>query len=153
MRQCIFCNFSQIKNKVFAETKSFWAIYNLYPVLPGHVLVIPKKHKQFLKELTDDERCELMKFASKVEDAVETLFEAEGLDWVIQDGSVAGQTIPHLHLHIIPRKSRDILQGKSWRVELNKHNKLLVDVDKRRQLMVSDEEFSQIIPKLRKFFN
>ncbi len=152
MKKCTFCDFSQIGDKIFAETSNFRAIYNLYPILPGHVLIIPKKHKVLLKELTDNEVCEMMQFANKVSNVIEEVFKAEGLDFLIQDGVVAGQIIPHLHLHIIPRKSTDILQGKLWRKELAQHNKKLESTDFRNRARLSKEEIAEIVAKLKPYF-
>ena len=152
MKKCTFCDLSQIGDKIFAETTNFRAIYNLYPILPGHVLIIPKKHKVLLKDLSDKEVCEMMQFTKKVSNVIEDVFKAEGLDFLIQDGVVAGQIIPHLHLHIIPRKSTDILQGKIWRKELANHNKKLENTDFRNRARLSKEEIAEIVVRLKRYF-
>lgn len=83
------------------------AIVNLMPIVPGHVLVIPKKPLARLADLSVEEVTDLFKSVQIVGKAVEKAYKAEALTIAIQDGKMAGQTIPHLHVHILPRHASD----------------------------------------------
>ncbi len=143
--KCIFCN-PEIAGKSFYANEQFSAIYNIAPILPGHTLVIPRLHIQSLFELSDAALGEMMVFARKVTSLLNTVFDCDGFDWTIQDGVSAGQTIPHLHLHIIPRKPLDLPEGQDWygKIEENEHR--LIDSERRERL--SDQEYIDITARL-----
>ena len=81
---------------------------NLKPLLPGHVLVSPRRVIPRLSDLTDVEVTDLFLAVQTVGRMVERVFGATSLNIAIQDGSDAGQSVPHLHTHIIPRKKTDL---------------------------------------------
>lgn len=78
-----------------------------YPVSPGHTLVIPKRHVGSFFAVTDAERSELMRLLSQARDDIEREFRPAGYNVGINDGAAAGQTVPHLHIHLIPRYAGD----------------------------------------------
>jgi bis(5'-adenosyl)-triphosphatase len=78
--RCVFCDYPSIADEIFAESTYFYAIYNLYPILPGHVLIIPKAHKQYVVDLSEEELEELMPFSRKVAKVIFDVFEAESFD-------------------------------------------------------------------------
>jgi len=80
---------------------------NLKPIVPGHVLVVPNRPVLRLSELTGPELTCLMASIQTVGTVIENAFNGDGLTVACQDGPAAGQTIPHVHFHILPRK----LQG------------------------------------------
>lgn len=112
-RPCPFCE-PAIFTHVFAEDAGFLAVYNIAPILPGHSLVVPRRHAQSLLELSDDELAFLAAFAQRMTRLLMRVFAADGFDWTVQDGSSAGQTVPHLHLHIIPRRTGDLADPGDW---------------------------------------
>ena len=142
---CHFCR-KEIIGKSFSATARFSAIYNIAPILPGHSLVIPNKHYESLFELPDDELSEMMLFARKITSVLKTVFNCDGFDWTIQDGVAAGQTIPHLHLHIIPRKPLDLPESNEWYSKISENENQLLDSQQR--LRLTDAVYDSITQKL-----
>jgi diadenosine tetraphosphate (Ap4A) HIT family hydrolase len=73
-------------------------------VATGHMLVVPRRHVSDFRDLTPSERDDAWDLASKLS----TMFDAKGLNIGINIGEVAGQTVPHAHIHVIPRESGDV---------------------------------------------
>ena len=93
---------------VFHATNTSFAFTNLKPVIPGHVLVSPHRVVPRLADLTDEETADLFLCASTVGKAVLAAHpHADSLTVTIQDGRSAGQTVPHVHIHVMPRWSTD----------------------------------------------
>lgn len=84
---------------------------NLKPLLPGHVLVSPRRVVPRFNDLSAAEVQDLFMTVQRVSRMVERVFDASSLNIAIQDGVDAGQSVPHVHAHIIPRK-RDDLKAK-----------------------------------------
>jgi bis(5'-adenosyl)-triphosphatase len=145
-RNCIFCRKGFIE-KSFFTTSRFSAFYNIAPVLPGHSLIIPNHHYESLFELPDDELSEMMIFARKITVVLKSVFNCDGFDWTIQDGVSAGQTVPHLHLHIIPRKPFDMPESNEWYSKIPQSEAQFLDSDHRERL--SDEEYNAITNQLK----
>ncbi len=110
---CPFCSVI-IYQATFAESKNFLAIYNIAPILPGHSLVIPRRHIEGLLDLCDQELSELAIFGRDTTKILQNAFGTTGFNWTVQDKEEAGQNIPHLHLHIIPRSSGDLAHPSDW---------------------------------------
>jgi histidine triad (HIT) family protein len=91
------------------------AILDLYPINPGHVLLMPKRHVETLAELNHQELWSLIKITQKLVKAVEKAVSPEGLNLMINQGTAAGQVVPHFHLHIIPRNSGDKVRVETKR--------------------------------------
>jgi bis(5'-adenosyl)-triphosphatase len=104
----------RISTVEYAGNDDFAAIYNIAPVLPGHSLIVPRRHVERLRFLSEDEACRFFMFARKVTEFLVAHFKAEGFDWTIQDGLSAGQTVGHVHLHVIPRWPDDLPSPGSW---------------------------------------
>ena len=81
---------------------------NLKPLLPGHVLVSPRRIVPRLSDLSQDEVADLFLTAQRVGRMVERVYTASSLNIAMQDGADAGQSVPHVHTHIIPRKAADL---------------------------------------------
>jgi bis(5'-adenosyl)-triphosphatase len=142
---CHFCQ-EEIIGKSFCTTSGFKAFYNIAPILPGHSLIIPNKHYVSLFELSDKELGEMMVFARKITSVLKTFFNCDGFDWTIQDGISAGQTVPHLHLHIIPRKPLDLPEGNNWYSKIQQSKAQMFDSHKRERL--SDQDYNTITANL-----
>ena len=99
---------ANISPKVFHLTALSFAFVNLKPLLPGHVLVSPRRPVNRLADLTHDEVTDLFLTVQRVGRTVERVFRASASNVAIQDGAEAGQSVPHLHTHIIPRKHADM---------------------------------------------
>ena len=142
---CLFCR-KEIVEKSFSQSLNFKAIYNIAPILPGHSLIIPKSHYTSLFELPDTEIAEMMVFARKIASFLKTFFQCDGFDWTIQDGVSAGQTVLHLHLHIIPRKPLDLPEGNEWYSKIPENEEKLLDSQHRERL--NNHEYIAITAKL-----
>ena len=103
MEDCLFCKFANGEipvNKVF-ENKDFVIIRDINPQAKNHFLAIPKKHFKYLAEMTKEDG-ELVGRILKTIPALEDLLELKnGYRLVINQGDDAGQTVPHLHIHIL----------------------------------------------------
>ncbi|MDB2534203.1 HIT family protein [Porticoccaceae bacterium] len=103
-KYCPFCdkaNYEREGDLAFTKTDS-------YPVSKGHTLVIPKRHISSYFECTDDERLELWSLVEQVKTLLDSVFEPDGFNIGINIGAAAGQTVPHMHIHVIPRYSGDM---------------------------------------------
>jgi bis(5'-adenosyl)-triphosphatase len=136
---CPFCD-ETILRAQFAESEDFRAIYNLAPVLPGHSLVVSKQHHPSLMDLPENELAELMSFSRKVTRILCKTFQAEAFDWTIQDGAAAGQSVPHLHLHILPRLPADLPAPGDWYPLLQESQAGMVDSALRARLTAEQME-------------
>ena len=103
MEDCLFCKFANGEipvNKVF-ENEDFIIIRDINPQAKNHFLAIPKKHFKYLAEMTEEDG-ELVGRILKTIPALEDLLELKnGYRLVINQGDDAGQTVPHLHIHIL----------------------------------------------------
>jgi len=95
------------KAEIFAQTAASFAFVNLKPIVPGHVLVAPKRPTPRVADLTSEEVGDLFCLAQCVGAKLEKHFCAEALTLTIQDGPAAGQTVPHVHVHVLPRCAGD----------------------------------------------
>ncbi|KAF3394306.1 hypothetical protein F1880_004768 [Penicillium rolfsii] len=94
--------------QVFHQTPLSFALVNLKPILPGHVLVSPRRVVPRVADLTPAETSDLFLTVRRVGRMVERLYGATSLNIAVQDGVHAGQSVPHVHAHIIPRKPADL---------------------------------------------
>ncbi|KAL1985309.1 hypothetical protein VTN96DRAFT_7987 [Rasamsonia emersonii] len=97
-----------VTSQVFYLTPLSFALVNLKPILPGHVLVSPRRCVPRVSDLTPDETADLFLTVRKVGKMVERVYNASSLNIAIQDGVDAGQSVPHVHTHIIPRRKADL---------------------------------------------
>ncbi|KAI9799406.1 MAG: hypothetical protein M1833_004106 [Piccolia ochrophora] len=93
--------------QAFHRTALSFAFVNIRPLLPGHVLVSPIRSTPRLSHLTPAEVADLFHTVQRVARMVERVFGAQGLNVAVQDGAAAGQSVKHVHAHIIPRKGDD----------------------------------------------
>ncbi|MFA6215179.1 MAG: HIT family protein [Patescibacteria group bacterium] len=111
---CIFCKIiaGEIPSFKIYENDCAFAFLDINPVSPGHVLVVSKKHYANLEEINEAELCELIKAVKKVGLAIKTGLGTAGYNLSVNNDPVAGQIIPHLHFHLVPRSEGDGL--KLW---------------------------------------
>ena len=143
---CPFCS-TNIRETVFAESENFRAIYNIAPILPGHSLIIPKHHLQSLMDLSESELCEMMIFGRNVVRILLSAFGVAAFNWTIQEGEEAGQTVPHLHMHLIPRESNDLPRPGDWYPLLRESQSAVIDSDSRPQL--TPHEMKEVVTRIR----
>lgn len=104
---CPFCG-PLTDRKPLLETDNAFAIFDKYPVNAGHVLVIPKKHCANYFDLTAEEQAACWQLLNEVKTLLAAEFNPDGYNVGINIGESAGQTVPHVHLHLIPRYNHDV---------------------------------------------
>ena len=102
---CPFCSLSA--ERVIRQNESAVVIRDGFPVSPGHTLVIPRRHVASFFDVTDAERTDLMSLLAAARDDLDREFHSAGYNIGINDGAAAGQTVAHLHIHLIPRYAGD----------------------------------------------
>lgn len=108
---------------IFAKTACSMAFTNKKCVVPGHVLVAPLRCVQRLSELSPLEIADLFTLVHEVTPVVESTFQGTSSTVVVQDGKEAGQTIRHVHVHILPRRAGDYLNNDDIYRDLANHDK------------------------------
>ncbi len=144
---CPFCS-NKINPSVFFEEGDYKAIYNIAPVLPGHSLVIPKKHITSLMDFSAEEMALFFDFARKTLRILLTAFSTDAFDWSIQEKPEAGQTIEHVHLHIVPRMKGDLKSPGDWYPLIQEHDQAFIDSISRNRL--NPDAMRQITEELKK---
>lgn len=145
---CPFC-IPKIEQFSFSASDHFLAIYNRAPILPGHSLIIPKKHIQSLLDLPISLTGELMVFSIQVVKLLKQVFRADGFDWTIQDGPSAGQSVAHLHLHLLPRHPGDLPHPGDWYPLLEKLK--LEYIDSAQRIQLNEDELRSIASHIRQY--
>lgn len=144
---CPFCKES-IKKAIIAETKDFIAIYNIAPILPGHCMVIPRSHYESVLEIPTDKYTDMMLFARKLTQRLLTIYDVSGFDWSLQEGLEAGQSVPHVHLHIIPRITNDLQSPGAWYSKLQQP--IVEGIDIPGRIKLTPVQMDEIAGMLRK---
>ncbi|MEI6553780.1 MAG: HIT family protein [bacterium] len=106
-KPCVYCTLPEIKNREILKNDLAWAFPTNIPITPGHTLISPIRCAKSLVELTTDERLAILELADKIIEALKKTYKAEGFNCVWNQEKLAGQSVPHFHLHIIPRKEGD----------------------------------------------
>ena len=107
MKTCVYCTLPEIRERTIAENDLAIAFPTNIPITPGHTLIIPKRCVAKYEELTKDEKNAIEELRIKIVDALKRAFGAEGFNFAWNDGKIAGQSVPHFHLHIVQRKEGD----------------------------------------------
>lgn len=107
--KCIFCRIvaGEAPATVVAETEHTVAFLDANPLSPGHTLVVPRDHAERLEDMDEKTAKAVMAELRRLAPAVEVAVDADGLTVGFNDGRAAGQEIPHVHGHIIPRFESD----------------------------------------------
>ena len=106
---CIFCKRAngEIPSKTLYEDGDFRVILDLGPATKGHALILPKDHAANLYELPDELAQKILPLAKKMAVQLKETLQCDGLNLVQNNGEVAGQTVHHFHMHLIPRYKGD----------------------------------------------
>ncbi|MBR2409604.1 MAG: HIT family protein [Lachnospiraceae bacterium] len=109
MDNCIFCKIlrNEIPSSTVYEDDKFRAIMDIGPVAKGHVILLAKEHTANLLEADDSLLSAALPTVKKVAKAVKKTMKCDGINVLQNNGEVAGQTIFHLHIHVIPRNKED----------------------------------------------
>ncbi len=102
---CPFCTLLQ--ECIVLQNDLALVIRDGFPISPGHTLIIPRRHVGSIFEVKATERDSLLRLLDEAKTALDNEFHPAGYNIGINDGAPAGQTVPHLHIHLIPRYSGD----------------------------------------------
>lgn len=106
---CIFCKIAngEIPTRTVYEDEEFRAILDMGPATKGHTLILPKSHAADLYELPEETAAKVLPVAKRVAALLKEKLGCDGLNLVQNNGELAGQTVMHFHLHVIPRYEND----------------------------------------------
>lgn len=106
---CIFCKIiaGEIPSHTLYEDEQFKVILDVGPATKGHALILPKEHYANLYELPEEAAMDAMKLAKKMVKLMTDKLGCDGFNLVQNNGEVAGQTVFHFHMHLIPRYKDD----------------------------------------------
>lgn len=105
-KPCPFCTL--LNERIVEENKYALWIYDGFPVSEGHSLIIPKRHVGSFFDISQEERLDMLELLDKAKFAIEKMHSPDGFNIGINDGPAAGQTVSHLHMHLIPRYIGDV---------------------------------------------
>lgn len=103
---CAFCGIDRYR--IVAENEVSFAVRDGYPVNPGHTLIIPKRHFASWFDADAREQRGMLDLLDVVKVAIDREFSPDGYNIGINDGPASGQTVMHLHIHVIPRYKGDV---------------------------------------------
>lgn len=103
--ECPFCSLPH--ERVIARNDFAIVLRDAFPVSPGHTLIVPSRHVGSLFDVSPDERTALMDLVAEAKRQLDEEYRPAGYNVGINDGPAAGQTVPHLHIHLIPRYQGD----------------------------------------------
>jgi len=103
---CIFCN--SASDRVFIDTANWYAMWDAFPVSEGHALIIPKLHVENWFDAAEQLQTELTAAIGIVQSRIESLHQPAGYNVGFNAGEAAGQTVFHLHIHVMPRYAGDV---------------------------------------------
>jgi bis(5'-adenosyl)-triphosphatase len=104
----LFGRFKITPDQIFLRTTYSFAMVNLRPIVPGHVLICPIRIAPLLSDLGDDEHDDLWRTVRTVQRVLRRRYECVAFNVAVQDGPEAGQSVPHAHVHILPRYRGDL---------------------------------------------
>lgn len=106
---CIFCKIAngEIPSRTLYEDKDFRVILDLGPATRGHALILPKEHAANLFELSEETAGKAMILAKKMAARMKEKLNCDGFNVIQNNGEVAGQTVFHFHMHLLPRYEND----------------------------------------------
>ncbi|OPY18715.1 MAG: purine nucleoside phosphoramidase [Methanomethylovorans sp. PtaU1.Bin073] len=131
--ECIFCKIisGSIPSYKVYEDDLVFAFLDIYPCSEGHTVVLPKKHIERFTDLDVKDASDLFASVHKISKVVSKTFDLHGMNIGMNVGEVAGQSVPHVHVHIIPRKEGDNGGSMHSIVETNPDTGNLADLAKK----------------------
>lgn len=117
---CIFCKIiaGEIPSFKVYEDEAVLAFLDINPVNPGHTLVVPKKHFANIEEADEEILCRIMKVVKKIGVSLKNNLGVTGYNVGVNNDPMAGQIVPHLHFHVMPRLEGDgykLWEGKKYK--------------------------------------
>ena len=105
--KCIYCTKPEIKEREIIGNDLAWVFPTNIPIVPGHVLIAPRRCIAKYGDLTMEEKIKIEELRIQITKALRQTFNAEGFNYAWNENAIAGQSIPHFHLHVLPRKAGD----------------------------------------------
>lgn len=139
--KCPFCDEIVIEKQSFYQSKLTAVLYNHKPILPGHSLVIPKRHVERFEDMTQEEICEMGDTIKIIDNAFKKVYNSTASTIIMQNGRDAGQTVFHAHFHVTPRRKGDMTNKELY-------GKVILEKEGRKRL--NAEEIKNEIEKLKK---
>jgi histidine triad (HIT) family protein len=111
---CVFCRVvaGNVPGTIVSETEHTIAFLDHRPIFPGHTLVIPREHIETLRDLPAELLTPFFAEVQRLSAAVQDGMEAQGT--FVAENNVVSQSVPHLHVHVVPRRRKDGLRGFFW---------------------------------------
>lgn len=108
MNEINICPFCNLEREKIIESRLSFAIYDNFPVNKGHALIIPQRHIGSFFDLSTEEQSDCILILNKVKQIIQEKYNPDGFNIGININEAAGQTVPHVHIHIIPRYNGDV---------------------------------------------
>ncbi len=146
--ECIFCKIlrGELPVTTVYEDEFSLAFMDLYPMLPGHVLVIPKEHHASIQQLSPSMRSHLFEVGAAVARAqMLSGLKCKSQNFFINDGPDANQHVPHVHLHVLPRSGADL--HKALLSFMSRYNNIFGVAAKRRRLELLAKDIEVHMPQ------
>lgn len=105
---CYFCNIKENKEIILLSSKYFFTVYDGFPVTKGHCTVVHKEHKESFFNLSKEEIIDLYDLILKTKELLTEKYKPDAFNVGVNDGTAAGRTVDHLHIHLIPRYLGDV---------------------------------------------
>ncbi len=136
MPDCLFCRIirKEVPAEIVYEDEATLAFLDIHPTNPGHTLVVPKQHSDGLPDADPTVLGHVIQAVQRVANALMPALGIEGFNIIQNNGSVAGQVIPHLHFHIIPRQAGDGLEH--WHGKVYEEGEMKEMGERVRKMMV-----------------
>ncbi len=113
--QCCFCDIDS--ENLWLETESGRAVWDGFPISKGHTLIVPKFHIPSFHDLDSETQAALWELVGEVRNRLKEMYQPDAFNIGLNDGEVAGQTVMHAHIHVIPRWKGDVADprgGVRW---------------------------------------
>lgn len=129
---CIFCKIinKEIPGEIIYENQHALGVLDIHPCSDGHTIVVPRLHAEFIFNVPDDEISYLFSAVKEITELLAEKLSPDGFTIGINHGAAAGQAVPHIHIHVIPR-FKDDNGGSLHSIVRNASKKSLDDVKKK----------------------
>lgn len=108
MEDCLFCKWKNEKEKIILENEYAFARFDEFPVSKGHVLFMTKRHVKDFFETTLEEKNAIFELVEKAKEIIDKEYHPDGYNIGMNCGLAAGQSVMHIHVHLIPRYNGDV---------------------------------------------
>ncbi|TLS38061.1 HIT family protein [Pseudalkalibacillus caeni] len=121
---CIFCKIihGEIPTAKVYENEDILAFLDISQVTEGHTLVIPKEHQKDIYELSPEVASKLFRHVPDIANAIKKQYNPEGMNLLNNNEEIAGQSVFHYHVHLIPRYGQDDGYGAVWRTHQDQYS-------------------------------